>query len=44
MTARNAFYISSLLMLPLLYVLFITLHVGTQGQPMEHGCRAGTAS
>src|SRR5215475_12728459 len=35
MTARNIFYISSLLMLPILYVFFVSLHLGTQGQPME---------
>ena len=35
MTARNIFYISSLLMLPILYVFFISLHLGTQGSPME---------
>ena len=34
MTARNAFYISSLLMLPLLYLFFVALHLGTQGMPM----------
>ena len=35
MSAKSAFYISSLLMLPVLYVLFITLHVTTMHEPIS---------
>jgi sterol desaturase/sphingolipid hydroxylase (fatty acid hydroxylase superfamily) len=36
MSAKNIVYISSLLMLPLLYVFFSALHVWTQGYPIEY--------
>jgi len=35
MSARSAFYISSLLMLPVLYVLFITMHLTTLHEPIN---------
>ena len=36
MSSKTIVYISSLLMLPVLYVLFSTLHVATQGYAIEH--------
>jgi sterol desaturase/sphingolipid hydroxylase (fatty acid hydroxylase superfamily) len=35
MSARNVFYLSSLLILPVLYVFFITLHISTHGYAIE---------
>jgi sterol desaturase/sphingolipid hydroxylase (fatty acid hydroxylase superfamily) len=35
MTAKRAFYISSLLMLPLLYLFFYGIHIASRDQPIE---------
>lgn len=35
MTAKRAFYISSLLMLPLMYLFFYAIHIASRGQPIE---------
>jgi sterol desaturase/sphingolipid hydroxylase (fatty acid hydroxylase superfamily) len=36
MTRKSVLYVSSLLMLPLLYVFFSTIHVTTQGYAIDH--------